>query len=82
MTIENSETDNFKQYKCKIAFDMGKTGIISFSGYIHFDESNEDAIEHNAAQLSKLLVKTEQVFKAMNNNVKLASEVKSKDEKV
>lgn len=80
MTIENSETDNFKQFKCKIAFDMGKTGIVSFSGYVHFDEANEQALIDNAIALEKLLEITEDRFR--NAGYKVAKDVKSKDEKV
>ena len=72
----STEEQQIKQFKCKIAADQGKTGIFSFNAYIHFDESNDDAISENAVQLAKLLKVTEEIFRGMG--YKVASDVKDK----
>ena len=76
--IVEEERENFKQFKCKIDFKQNVAGICSFSGYIHFDDSSEDAIIENATQLAKLLLITEERFRGMGR--KVASDVKAKNE--
>jgi hypothetical protein len=75
------QNEQQKQYKYKIAFDQGKNGIISFSGYIHFDDEESykpTTISKNADLLSQMLSLVEHHFK--QKGYRVASDTKPKGE--